>query len=243
MEKIGLVPAAGYARRLGAIGKSKEMLRINGDYGDEPVCNGLFRQFEAAGIKNIVLVTRPEKTDLIHHIEKELDLDIRIIIVLVDKTNSTLESICAAYAHIAGKEVVLGFPDMLIAPADAMQQLSQSMDNSTANIVLGAFPASDSAKCDMVAFDDDQKLKDIKIKDKYCTYEFTWIMASWDPVFSEFLYSSYRATMQESIGREIYIGDLIQLSLKQGQQVDICSVSAGKFIDIGTCEDLDRACQ
>jgi hypothetical protein len=37
MEKIGLIPAAGYARRLGKIGRSKEMITVNGTFGMEPV--------------------------------------------------------------------------------------------------------------------------------------------------------------------------------------------------------------
>ncbi len=76
--KVGLIPAAGYARRLGNINGSKEMLPFRCEFGYEPVCHSLIRQFMVAGITDIVLVTREEKIDLIEHLDNNLDLDVVI---------------------------------------------------------------------------------------------------------------------------------------------------------------------
>ena len=92
MNKIGLIPAAGYARRLKNLSCSKEMIPVDYGYGVEPVCQSLLRQFNNADIKDIVVVTRPDKTDLVAHLRDNIHSDLNIEIVLLESSSSTLES-------------------------------------------------------------------------------------------------------------------------------------------------------
>jgi len=239
MEKIGLIPAAGYARRLGKFHGSKEMIPVNGGYGIEPVCHSLIRQFESAGIKKIVLVTRKDKIDLLHHVKFNLEFNVEIVTVILEKTNSTIESICAAYELIREKEVYLGFPDMIMSPANAMSTLLKVKGYSSANVVLGAFPASDARKVDLIDIGLNNSLVDIVIKNSDCCYKYAWIIACWDANFTEYLYNSFRIENLRSRDKEIYIGNIFLSYLKSGHDIEVHRYKGG-YLDIGTPEELAR---
>jgi len=238
MEKIGLIPAAGYARRLGNIHGSKEMMPVIGEFGEEPICHSLIRQFETAAINKIVLVTRQDKTDLLKHVESTLDFNVEITIIKLEETRSTLETICAAYELIRGKEVYLGFPDMIVSPADAISTLSDVKDSSSADAVLGAFPTNDSGKVDMIDIGANNQLIDIVIKNPECCYKYAWILACWNKNFTDYLYNSFHSGKLRHIEREIFIGDILLSFLKDGYSIEVRRISGGEYIDIGTPEDL-----
>jgi len=238
MEKVGLVPAAGYARRLGKIHGSKEMIPIKGEHGMEPICHSLLRQFRTAGIKNIVFIVRKEKTDLLQHVESSLDLEIEISTIILESTNSTLESIVSAYELIRGKGVYLGFPDMLLTPPDAMNTILEVMAGTSAEVVMGAFPANNAGKADMIEIGTNNKLKDIVFKNPACLYEYAWIMACWKSNFTEYLYSSFFSEDLSNSDTEIYIGNIFLSYLKAGHRLEVHRINRGKYVDIGTAEDL-----
>jgi glucose-1-phosphate thymidylyltransferase len=238
MEKIGLIPAAGYARRLGKIQGSKEMIPVNGGYGIEPVCHSLIRQFENSGILKIVLVTRKEKVDLLHHLECNLNFNVEIETVILEQTTSTLESICATYELIRDKEVYLGFPDMMVSPVNAMSILLEAKSRSSSNVLLCALPAKDASKVDMIDIALNNSLVDLVIKDPDCCYKYTWIMACWMSNFTEYLYNLYRFGDFMDNDKEIYIGDVFLSYLKAGHDVHVQRLESGEYLDIGTPEDL-----
>jgi glucose-1-phosphate thymidylyltransferase len=239
MEKIGLVPAAGYARRLGTLNSSKEMIIVDGEYGKEPICRSLLRQFEYAGISNIVVVTRPDKTDLVDYFANGLDHKFEISMVYLEDTKSTLATICAAYKYIKNKTVYLGFPDILLSPVDAVKRITESSRFTKSDVILGAFRSHNPEKVDMVDFDDDGKLQNIEIKNHNCRYEFAWIFAIWQPQFSKYLMDHIDA-LDSDIDREVYLGDLLSYYLSEGNEIYIHTIEDGDFTDIGTPEDLEN---
>ena len=235
MKKIGVIPAAGYARRLGKINRSKEMIQVKGENGMEPVCHSLLRQFETAGIEDIALITRKDKIDLIDHFENNLSINAKIYTILLHKTNSTLESICSAYDVIQGKEVYLGFPDMIMFPVDAMKSLSQEKERSSADVVLGAILAKVATNVDMIDFDTNDRLKDLVVKGTNCGYEYTWIIACWGNNFTEYLCNSFHSENSGN-NKEIYIGNIFQAYSKTGNSIEVHRIKAGEYIDIGDPE-------
>jgi glucose-1-phosphate thymidylyltransferase len=239
MEKIGLVPAAGYARRLGNLNCSKEMLTFDIGYGEEPVCHSLFSQFYTAGIDKIVVVTRHDKIDLLEHLSKVNKYNLDITIVLLESTASTLESIFATYEIIKDKEVYLGFPDIIISPHDAMKRVVNTASYSEADVVLGAFPTSKPEKCDMIDMDDKGMLLDLKIKDSDCKYKFGWIFAKWNQAFTNYIYNAFKLIDLSSV-EEIYIGDFIYSYYSSGKKIKVECIHNGKYTDIGTPEDLKK---
>ena len=238
IDKIGLIPAAGYDRRLGEIHGSNKMIPVDGEYGIEPVCHSLIRQFKNAGIDKIVLVTRNDKIDLLQHIKSTLNIDVQIQVVYLKQSKSTLDSICAAYGLIREKEVYLGFPDMIMSPTDAMSSLSKAKDNSSASVILGAFPANDPAKVDMIDIGPNNELLDMVIKDPDCTYRYAWIIACWMSDFTEYLNNLFCTGKLLSHDGETYIGSVFLSYLKAGHGIDVWPIERGEFIDIGTPDDL-----
>ncbi len=233
MKKIGLIPAAGYARRLGNIDGSKEMLQVRSKFGFEPVCHSLIRQFETAGIKEIVIITRPDKYDLIDHINNKLNFNVKIKKVLINKTESTLESICAAYQYIKGKIVYLGFPDMLLSPQNAMKLLSDTISQTKADLVLGAFLTEDPGKVDMIDFDSNGKLTKLVIKDSQVNYKYAWVISCWKSTFTNYIYHEFQSKLKHPQNDEIYIGHIMQSFIKDKGEIFVQCIDDGSFIDIG----------
>ncbi len=238
MEKIGLVPAAGFARRLENLSGSKEMIPIDMGYGIEPVAHSLLRQFKNAAIDKIVVVTRPEKYDLLEYLSGNKPFDLDITTVSISDTSSTLESIFASCKVIQNKEVYLGFPDMIISPPDALRCLANAEGPET-DIVLGAFPSGSPAKVDMIDIDEKGLLRDLKIKNAECRYKYSWIFAKWSPDFTDYFYKRYKL-LNLNNDEEIYIGSFFLSYYLSGRDVGVCCVDDGNYTDIGTHEDLKK---
>jgi glucose-1-phosphate thymidylyltransferase len=151
---IGIVPAAGYATRLGPLPGSKELL----DVGGFPVVECLVRRLEAGGCGEIRIVTRPDKTDVREYAER------RGLRVLLGRPPHVGASVAVALDGVApGELVALGYPDTLWEPLEGFTLLRRELDESV-DVVLGLFESVDASRSDVVELDERGRVVDILVK-------------------------------------------------------------------------------
>lgn len=111
VKRVGLLPAAGAARRLG-IDAPKELLRIDG----QPVIDHSVAHLLGAGVEEIAVVIRPSKAAIADHLTQRWpDVQFRFP-EQEGAIGNLLDGIRAAAPVCAGAETLLLFPDTLIRP-------------------------------------------------------------------------------------------------------------------------------
>lgn len=153
-EVIGVIPAAGYATRLGPLPCSKELLEVGG----APVIEYLVRRMEAGGCSEIRVVTRPDKEDLCRYARSR---GLRIVLGHPPHVGA---SVGAALEGVAPHELVaLGYPDTLWEPLDGFGRLRRGIADG-ADIMLGLFETPDAFRSDVVVLDEHGAVSEILVK-------------------------------------------------------------------------------
>ena len=102
----------------------------------------------------------------------------------------------------------------------------------------------------MIEFDNNNKIKNIIIKQDRPDLKYGWTIALWNPSFWEFMHD-YIQNIINSGGdgkvivegqehRELYPGDIFVEAIKAGLKVESVIFENGKSLDIGTPEDLGK---
>jgi glucose-1-phosphate thymidylyltransferase len=144
--------------------------------------------------------------------------------------------------------VVFGFPDIIFQPDDAFASLLARQAESSADLVLGLFPARQSQKADMVDLDADGRIREIIIKPARTHLRYAWIIAVWTPVFTQFMHD-YLIRRQDEIRRhnfdsnlpqfrELFFGEVIKAAVDNHLYVEGIPFRDGTFLDIGTPDSL-----
>lgn len=144
MTVVGLVPAAGYATRLGSMPTSKEVIPIGG----RPLLDYLLERLRAAPCAEVRVVTRPEKADVIAFAEA------RGAEVIRAHPESLARSLWLGLGGLADGDIVcFGFPDCLWEPVDGFATLVGAVE-SGAEIALGLFRTNEPESYDPIQLDD-----------------------------------------------------------------------------------------
>ncbi|MFZ0134696.1 MAG: hypothetical protein WAK95_19325, partial [Desulfobacterales bacterium] len=156
-----------------------------------------------------------------------------------------------AYPFIKDDLVLFGFPDILSTPGDCFRQMIAARQASGADIVLGLYPADRPQKMDMVELDAGGRIRKIHIKPHETELEYTWISAVWTPRFTAFMHAwlpevkaaetDGQQRVRRFSGTEVFMGDVIQAAVDNHLAVDTIIFPAGRYIDIGTPGDLEKA--
>jgi NDP-sugar pyrophosphorylase family protein len=161
---VGVIPAAGYARRLQPIGASKEMLPVAG----RPIISYLLERLRAASPDTIRLVTRAGKTDLVTWATAE-GLE-----VILSEPPFVTSSLLDGLREVADDAIVItGFPDTLWEPLDAFVQLVRKVRSGT-TIELGLFETSEPQRCDIVELAPDGAVTRVAVKPTRPRGSTTW---------------------------------------------------------------------
>lgn len=140
---------------------------------------------------------------------------------------------------------MLGFPDILFNPKDAFCRLVEKQEATGAEIVLGLFKTDKPEKADMIRFDTDGRIQNILIKPLVTSLTYTWIIAFWTPVFTQFLHDFVEnhaylkiPGLAKNGKKELFIGDIVREAIHTGLSTDYVIFESGSFLDIGTPDDL-----
>lgn len=241
-NSIGLMPAAGHARRLGKIECSKELLPVKSFAGAQPVCANLLHQFQQAGVQRACIVLRREKADIPAALGSGKEYGLSLRYIEVDASPSVPHSIDASYSEIKNSDVLFGFPDILIKPANALEALAVARVSTNSDVMLGLFPSTQPEKVDMVEYDEHNSVRAIVIKNPDCKLRETWLLAVWNAQFTAFLHA-WVDDCDATNSTEPQLGQVFTAGIRQGLKINVHRFPQGNYLDIGTPEDLAIAQQ
>ena len=232
-EYVALLPAAGIGSRLPNRQGSKELLRFGGGTEDgDPVISHVLGCMDLAGINNVIVVLRDEKKDIFEYLTSSEWSHFKFAFEFTPGTSGVPETVALGLGGTQARSVIFGFPDILFEPRDAFVRLIERLDKSGADVVLGLFPTGNPSKMDMVATDESGCVTEIEIKPDATTLDLTWILAAWRPSFSAYIAANHEGS---------HLGDIFQLAMADGMQIESEPFIEGRSLDIGTPDDLDRA--
>ena len=256
---VGLIPAAGRARRLAPLPCSKELLPIG--LGTLAGCEAahpkvasqfLVDQFRAADVRKVIVVIRQGKWDIPGYWSDGSRLGMHFAYVVVDETGGPPDTIDRAHAFVREEVVVFGFPDILFHPETVFAQLLARLSNSTADVVLGLFPAHNPSVMDMIEVDRRGHVRDLLLKPRQTTLRWAWICAVWMPTFTEFLHGFLGRMRRLSRGQvrgnrridpqgDLPVGAVIQAAIRERLTVEAVKFSNGRYLDVGTASAWAQA--
>ncbi len=257
-EVIGLLPAAGQARRIAPLPVSKELYPIgfrfvgeNHSLRPKAVCHYLLEKMRLAGITKAYIILRSGKWDIPAYLGDGAILSMNLGYLIMGLPFGVPYTLDQAYPFVQKAVVALGFPDILFQPDDVFVQLLARLRANKADVVLGLFPTDQSQKAGMVDFDAGGRVYLVIEKPSQTDLRYMWGVAVWTPVFTHFMHE-YLATIEadrwhSDAGnhpkkqRELPLGDVIQAAIDRGLRVEAEVFADGEYLDIGTPEDLVRA--
>ncbi len=249
---VGLVPAAGKARRHGPLPCSKELLPVGWYQGAEGprlrvACQVLLERLRASGARVAFLVVDRDKWDIPRYLTalgEEVGERLPDLAFLgVADSPSVPETLDRAYPFLARSPeavVGLGFADVLFTPGDAFDRLLECRQGTGAALVLGLFPAADPSTTDMVDADPDGVVRRIEVRPETSDLALNWLLAVWDRRFTEFLHLWVRRPQRDQ-GRELQLGEVFEAALADGLPIHGVPFPGGSYLDLATPREAIRA--
>lgn len=241
---VGLIPAAGFGSRLPGIENAKEMLAVGNH--SRPVIGHLLDIMAHAGIQDVTIVLRPQKTDLESYLRSNAWEHMRLNLKFTPGTEGVPETVALGLEGLGNRNVAFGFPDILFMPNDAMKMMMQKLEAGNSPAILGLFPTASPEKSDMVKTDRLGNVVDIEIKPTRTELDLTWILAAWKPSFSRYLTSRLHVDSAPSNGSKTplparHLGEIFNSAIRDGIPFDTIIFKDGASLDIGTPDDLALA--
>ncbi|MBA5866222.1 MAG: dTDP-glucose pyrophosphorylase [Nitrospira sp. CR1.3] len=258
-EVVGLVPAAGLAKRLQPFPCSKELFPVgfsrderSGTPRPKVAAQYLLDKFRAAGIAKTYFVIREGKWDIPNYFREGEAVGMSLAYVVIPGSLGPPDTIDRAYPFVAQYRIAFGFPDILFGPSDAYSLLIGKQEHTRADVVLGLHPVEDPRSWDMVDAEEDGLVRAIVMKPAATTLTYGWDFAVWTPLFSEFLHRYLRAEdTRRDLGRltskandpggDLAVGVVLQAALKAGLSIQSVKFPDAAHLDIGTPENLAKA--
>ena len=253
MEKIGLIPAAGIAKRLGSLAFSKELLPIGinaGERGPElkAVSAYLLDKFHQAGIKKAYKVIRKGKWDILNYYGDGSKVGIQLAYLIMVHPFGVPYTLDQAYPFVKTSKVFLGFPDILFEPENAFSVADVALGRKSADVMLGLYPVKDKSqmqKSDMVQFETNGRIMQIIVKPETTDLKFSWVFAIWKPDFTLFMHDYLKHDLfkrqKYSNQAEIHVGHVIQAAIESGFSVFGHLFTDYHFIDVGNPDNFSQA--
>ena len=257
-EVVGLMPAGGQAERIAPLPCSKELFPLGfqlmqGSPQPRPKVVGhyLLEKFQLAGIAKTYIILRKGKWDIPAYFGHGEFVNMHLGYLIMGESFGPPFTLDQAYPFVHDKLVAFGFPDIMISSRNVFGPLLKQQVTTRADLVLAVFPAHNSQLMDMVEIDEKGKIHAMFLKPDKTDLQFCWLSGVWTPVFTQFMHEylqEYRRKNDVQIsktgkteGRELTVGAVIQAAIQKGLQVYGVVFPEGKYIDIGTSENLVKS--
>ncbi len=257
-EIIGLLPAAGQARRIAPLPCSKELYPVGFQAVDKDnvlrpkvACHFLLESMRMAGVSKAFVVLRKGKWDIPAYLGDGTMLGMHLAYLIMRLPFGAPYTLDQAYPFTQNASVAFGFPDIIFKPDDAFVRLLERQADTNADVVLGLFVPDQPHKWDMVDLDDEGRIRRIVIKPAQTQLRYAWCIAVWTPTFTHFMHAYLAKTLKQSERRdgtgqfadqrELYVGDVIQAAIDADMKVGAVPFSNGSCLDIGTPDALVQA--
>lgn len=255
-DLIGLIPAAGQAKRIAPLPCSKEIFPVNlerldhkGTPRPKVVCHYLLEKMRVAGVRKAFIILREGKWDIPGYCRDGSFVNMDLAYLMMKTPFGPPYSLDQAYPFVnGGPIVVFGFPDIIFQPDDVFIHLLDKHKSKQSDVVLALFPAHNSREMDMVDVDEEGTVRGLYLKPTHTDLHYAWICAIWSRNFTEFLHRHLHSTSSrgmkatdESVVADLSVGHVLQAALVQGLHMQSVVFPQGSYIDIGTPEGLHAA--
>jgi glucose-1-phosphate thymidylyltransferase len=246
MKPIALIPAGGTGSRLQPLPLPKELypvgyqrLTIDGKRLPRPkvIAQYLLERIRAAGVRDFVIVLGPGKESVMEYFGSGARLGASIAYLHNDAVGSLPSALDLARPWVDGRTVLFGMPDTIIEPAAAFRKILAAHRRLRADLTLALFPTTTPSKFGMVDLGRNGLVHAIKDKPRRSAWRYMWGAAAWGPRFTEFLHAYARRRHR---GTPV-IGDVFDAALSAGLVVRALPFPNGRYMDIGTVDELDAA--
>lgn len=245
LELVGLIPAGGRATRLGERQGSKEVLPLHlsgGRAAARLVCQDLLEVFAAGGVERAYVLLRDGKWDVPATLGDGAAFGPRLAYLVGPPTAGVPFTLDRAYPFVAGCEVAIGFPDILLAPRDLLLRLRAHHHAAGTDGSLALLPCDRPQASDLVCLDRHGLVERIEIKPRATDLNLTWALAIASPRLVDFLHGWVAAAPERHpSGREWFASDVLLAATAHGLAIGGLEIPEGRALDIGTPESLARA--
>jgi glucose-1-phosphate thymidylyltransferase len=231
----GIIPAAGSGTRIQPLAFSKELLPVGSrlDRGVErprAVSEYLLERMIRAGATQICFVISPGKSDILEYYGGTFG-PAHLCYSVQPQPLGLCDAIFRALPIVPpGESVLVGLPDTIWFPADALCAL----DDGALSFLL--FPVERPELFDAVVTDAEGRVREIQVKRAHAASR--WIWGAFKVRGSTL--AELHALWRERDGRDEYIGTLVNAHLERGGEA--VGVRAGQaYVDVGTLHGYREA--
>src|SRR4051812_8283032 len=207
----GIIPAAGAGSRIQPLSFSKELLpvgsRVEGPV-ERPraVSEYLVERLLAAGATHLCFVVSPGKSDILEYYGGEIG-SARICYTVQERPAGLCDALFSALPLVPPhEEVVIGLPDTVWFPRDALQTLPSGV------LALLLFPVEHPAGFDAVVADETGNVTEIQVKREDATSN--WIWGAFR--MPGHVFAALHALWEERGRQDEYMGTLVNAYLANG---------------------------
>lgn len=251
MGLIGLIPAAGKGTRLHPLPFSKELYPIgyhevvvDGEKKLRPkvVSQYLVNHMTRMGVEKIIITLGPGKSDIMDYYGSGRTTGVPIVYNFQSVARGMPYALDLSFPWLKADDVVVfGMSDTIIEPENSFVDLKIGFEQKKPDLLLGLFPTNNPKKFGMVDFDPKTSVVKTTIdKPQNSKLTHMWGCCLWNYRFAEFMHEYLQSYLPKE-GKEVVFGDVINLAIEKKLNVYAQTVNEGRYIDIGTIEDLDQA--
>jgi glucose-1-phosphate thymidylyltransferase len=246
IEVVGVIPAAGWATRMGNLPCSKEILPI-GFHASESGKNAqpkviisyMLEKMRFAGIRKVYIVLRKGKWDIPTYLGDGSAHDMHICYLMQGLPYGVPYTLDQATPFIEKSIVALGFPDTIYNTKRIYINMLERLNETDADVVLGLFPADYPQNADGVEIDSDGIIRRVIAKPHNASSKSVWAAAVWRPNFSRFMHNHIANIEPWSHEKkELQIGHIMQTAIEEGQRIAGVHVSEQPIFDVGTPDNF-----
>lgn len=239
---IGLLPAAGRARRLAPLRYPKELLPISyehdGTGGMRPraVAEYAIEAIRLAEVVRVLVVVAPWKMDIVSYIGDGRQFGVDVGYLYQQDARGLPPALDLASPWCHGGHTVFALPDTIFEPRDALRTLRALYLDERADLALAIFPTPEPHRLGPVVLDG-RRVARVLDKPAVPPAANTWAAGIWNDDFTALLHD--RANTAEE-GREPVLGDVFERAIHEGMRVVGLEFRDGSFTDIGTPDGMLR---
>jgi dTDP-glucose pyrophosphorylase len=231
----GIVPAAGHGSRIQPLAFSKELLpvgsRVDGER-ERPraVSEYLVERLVLGGADKICFVISPGKSDILQYYGGEA-FTASVYYGVQPEPAGLCDAIFRALPLIpADEDVLIGLPDTIWFPADALATLPAGQ------LSFLLFPVAHPELFDAVMCDDQDRVLNIQVKDVHAVSHWVWGAFKMPGGILRELYALWLSRSP----RDEYIGTLVNAWLARGGQA-VARRTGARYVDVGTVRGYREA--
>ena len=232
---LGIIPAAGSGTRIQPLAFSKELLPVGSRYdgnAERPRAVGeyVIDRMLAAGARTLCLVISPGKSDILEYFGGSAG-DARLCYVVQPRASGLCDAIFRALPLVhPDEEVVVGLPDTIWFPEDALRALPDGV------LSLLLFPVARPELFDAVVTDGRGRVRGVQVKHPRPTSSWIWGAFKLPGALLHELFALWQTRARQ----DEYIGTLFNAYLETGGEV--FGVRAGRaYVDVGTLHGYREA--